>query len=320
MNAAPCDLCHESDFSVVAQLDRHRKPMKTVICRTCGLVQHQQIPSEVELQQFYSTIYREQYNGERVPGNRRIMRAWNNGERICQQIAPLLPPGGRILEVGAGIGCTVKVFELAGFRAQGIDPGGEFLSFSHDKLHANVANCGLHDFPAGRTFDAVLLVHVIEHLRAPTTALQKIASLLKPGGMLYVECPNLAAPFARHSQLFHSAHIYNFVPATLQMLGEATGFRLRRRFGDERDPNLQMLLEYTGECRLHVDRENYARTLQELRRARALRYFLRLRYLIDRFRKLAGYGTEFLQAQAFVRKLISDSECRQLAAAKSKAA
>ena len=304
MSASPCDLCGQDDLEIIGRRDRHGKPLETAVCRTCGLVRHTAIPSEEELNQFYSTTYREDYNGEKVPGARRIMRAWNNGRRICEQVAPLLEPNCRVLEVGAGIGCTVKVFEQHGFRAAGIDPGGEFLKFSRDRLNAAVEITDLYQLPADQSYEAVLLVHVIEHLRSPKKALEHIAGLLKPGGMFYVECPNLQAPFARRKRLFHSAHIHNFVPSTLQMLAESCGFKLRKRFGDDQDPNLQMLFQHSGNCELKIDADNYRRTVSDLGRSDFLPYHARVRYVTDRVRKLASYADEHLRAKRFVSELI----------------
>jgi 2-polyprenyl-3-methyl-5-hydroxy-6-metoxy-1,4-benzoquinol methylase len=317
MTSAPCDLCEGTSFREIADTDRHGQPLATVACEKCGLVRHAKLPTEAELTAFYSKDYRKAYNGESTPGARRIMRAWNNGERICDQIGSQLKPGGRLLEVGAGIGCTVKVFEKAGFQAEGIDPGGEFLQFSMKNLNAKVRVQTLDDLQGQNTFDTILLVHVIEHLRSPLAALRKIGSLLKPGGMFYVECPNLQAPFARRSQLFHFAHIHNFVPSTLQMMAEASGFELVQRFGDERDPNLQMLFRHTGNCRLQIDSRNFQRTIDQLRRADFVPYFSRPRYVLDRIRKVAGYAREHLQAKAFVDGLIE--ECRKETSARSSA-
>ena len=117
MELAACDLCSGSKFEIIANKDRHGESLETAMCASCGLVRHAHVPSEEELHEFYSTTYREDYNGERSPGPRRIMRAWNNGERICKQITPFLKGESRVLEVGAGIGCTVKVFDRAGFDA-----------------------------------------------------------------------------------------------------------------------------------------------------------------------------------------------------------
>lgn len=313
MKLENCDLCQHDEFNIVSETDRHGQPLQTVICSQCGLVRHATVPAEDELHQFYSSNYREAYNGERTPGTRRIMRAWNNGERICRQVAPLLEPQSRLLEVGAGIGCTVKVFEKNGFQSEGIDPGGEFLAFSRDKLHTNVQVRDLHSLQPDHSYDTVLLIHVIEHLRSPRQSLEHIAGLLKPGGMFYVECPNLQAPFARRSKLFHTAHIHNFVPATLRMLAESCGFRLRQRFGDDQDPNLQMLFQHSGVPQLQIDASNVERTVRDLNRANPWPYLMRLRYVTDRLRKVGSYGAECIRGEEFVAGLLQDSSADDVA-------
>lgn len=303
-----CDLCGHGDFENIATRGRDGDPLATHICTKCGLVAHASIPSEQELQEYYSETYRLDYNGESRPSTRRVMRAWVNGERIRRQVGPLLPAGCRVIEIGAGIGCTVKVFERAGFQSEGIDPGGEFLNFSHSSLNANVRVGNLYDLPDCHSYDAVLLVHVIEHFRSPRKAIAKIAGLLKPGGMLYVECPNFQAPFARRDQLFHVAHIHNFVPASLSMLAESCGLKLYQRFGDDRDTNLQMLFQRSDDCRLQVDAQNYEGTLADLRRSDFLPYHFRWRYLTERIQKLCGYAREHLVSKRFVARLMAECQ------------
>ncbi len=306
--SVPCDLCGHGDFESIGEQSRDGDPLATRICTKCGLVSHANVPSEMELQEYYSETYRLDYNREARPSPRRVMRAWVNGERIQRQVGPLLPAGSRIIEIGAGIGCTVKVFEQAGFQSEGIDPGGEFLKFSRSNLNANVRVCDLYELPDCHSYDAVLLVHVIEHFRSPRTAFAKIAGLLKPGGMLYVECPNLQAPFARRDRLFHVAHIHNLVPASLSMLAESCGLKLHKRFGDEQDPNLQMLFQHSGDYRLQIDEENYKRTVADLHRSDFLPYHLRWRYLTERIQKLYCYAVEHLVSKRFVGRLIAECQ------------
>ena len=86
------------------------------------------------------------------------------------------------------------------------------------------------------------LVHVIEHFNSPVSALRAIHALVRPGGRLYVECPNLAAPFAACNRLFHFAHVYNFTPWTLLAVARKCGFELEHRFTDNEAPNVEMLL------------------------------------------------------------------------------
>ena len=81
-----------------------------------------------------------------------------------RQLLPYVPAGSRIFEIGAGIGCTVKSFELAGFDSSGIEPGRGFEQFGRDVLRARLECKQLEDLPPTPSHDFILLVHVIEHL------------------------------------------------------------------------------------------------------------------------------------------------------------
>ena len=290
----PCDLCGSLDRELLATLDRHGKPLNTGICRQCGMVAHWQRPTEDELQDFYASEYRQSYHGEITPSPRRVRRAWVNGQRIYQRLKSFVGPKDSVFEVGAGIGCNVKAFELNGHRAAGIDPGEGFQQFSHEQLRADVQNRNLFDLPASSQHDVVLLIHVIEHFRSPRRALEHIRKMLPSNGLLYVECPNLAAPFATWSRMFHFAHITNFTHSSLKMLAESCGFRVVECFNDVSNPNLQVLLEKSKSTRLDIDTENYSRTLAAITRYNVLTYSLRPSYLLNRVVKLASYATEYL--------------------------
>lgn len=302
--ATPCDLCGGSQFEQVGSLDRHGQELLTGVCTRCGLVAHRNIPSDMELAEFYAAHYRQDYHGETTPSARRVVRAWRNGQRIYSQLAGYIQPGDSVFEVGAGIGCTLQVFQQQGCQAAGIEPGEGFWKFSREQLRANVAKCDLMDVPPEPAHDLILLVHVIEHLNSPTRALSRIRSLLKPGGRLYVECPNLAAPFAQRRRMFHFAHIHNFTPRTLTMMAEKCGFSVEACFGGEDDPNLQMLLRWKATPRLQIDPSSCASTLASLTRHNWLTYHLRAGYLWPRLKKVLHYADEHLFAQRYLRGIL----------------
>lgn len=307
-NNKQCDLCDGTDFEKVSDSDRHGRPLGTVICRTCGLVAHEDIPSEEVLAKFYATDYRREYHGELTPSARRVMRAWNNGQRIYNQVAPFLQQDDRIFEVGAGIGCTVKSFADHGYDAAGCEPGNGFQSYAADNLHVRISGDGLFDLPTDGDHNLVLLVHVIEHFRSPRAALQQIRKMLPTGGRFYVECPNLTAPLAPFAKMFHFAHIHNFTPATLQMLAARCGFRLVERFSSDDDPNLQALFEAVDEATWELDRSSYERTMAEIHRHNILTYHARPGYLASRARKVAGYVNEHVSAIRFVDALTRQTD------------
>ncbi len=300
-----CDLCDGDRFEILGRQDRAGQELLTDVCVACGLVSHRCIPSDEELAEFYAVDYRRQYHGELTPSARRVMRAWKNGRRIHRQLAPWLKPGANVLEVGAGIGCTVKVFQEQGCLAQGIEPNHGFQRFAEHRLHAAVRDAYLFDLPPAPRHDMVLLVHVIEHLRSPRAALEHLHRLLQPQGLLYVECPNLGAPFARRRKLFHFAHIHNFTPDTLAAMGRRCGFEVERWISLPTDPDLQVLLRRADAGRLEIDAHGYRRTREAVDRYNVLTYHLRPRYLSKRLRKLASYLQEHLFAERRMRELLA---------------
>ena len=191
-----CILCDGHDVELLATRDRRGNPLDTVVCVDCGLISHQDVPTDDEVSEYYSNTYRRDYHGEETPSPKRVVNAWNRGQRLLSDLSPHLEPGDRVFEVGAGIGCSVKVFELAGYDASGIEPGSDFNRYSRDVLRSPVRQGVLEDVPRQADCDLVLLVHVIEHFNDPRRALEQIHGLLKPSGRLYVECPNVGAPHA----------------------------------------------------------------------------------------------------------------------------
>lgn len=300
----PCDLCGSLNRDLLATLDRDGQSLSTGICRRCGLVSHSQRPTEEELQAYYAGEYRQSYHGESVPSPRRVLRAWVNGQRIFRRLKSFIKPTHSIFEVGAGIGCTVKAFELNGHLASGIDPGEDFQRFSHDQLRANVHHRNLFDLPPHPQHDMMLLVHVIEHFRSPRRALEHIHKLLQPRGMLYVECPNLAAPFATRPRLFHFAHVTNFTPSSLTMLAESSGFRVVQWFSKPDSPNLEVLLEKSDFLQLNIDEKNFSRTLAAIERYNFVTYHLRPSYLLRRVAQLGSYVAEHLFSPLWLRGFV----------------
>lgn len=309
--AKHCDLCRGTSFETIATRDRRGDDLETVICSTCGLVCHAHVPTDAELAAFYAHEYRQSYHGESTPSARRVVRAWRNGERLVKRLGPLVSPQDNILEIGAGIGCTVKQFELAGFSARGTEPHDGFQQYSREQLHASVAHASIDDVPLDRSHRLVLLVHVIEHFGSPRAALERIHGMLQKDGLLYVECPNVGAPFAPKDRLFHQAHTFNFTASSLIMLARACGFEPVEEFTVGRDANLEILFRKTATRHLSIDPENRERTLNAIQNATAIRYHSRLSYLSGRIRQVARYLHEHATAERDVRGILAACKATQ---------
>ncbi len=293
----PCDLCGSEYFEIVSRRDRRREHLTTVVCVRCGLISHLQVPSDAQLSRYYAEQYRHDYHGETAPSAYRVVRAWDNGRRIFAQLEPHLRLGDEVFEIGAGIGCTVKNFSLAGYNASGIEPGRGFQKFSEKRLHTKIQRRGLAEMPTTPICDFALLIHVIEHFNQPTQALLHIHHLLRPGGRFYVECPNVAAPHAAPKKLFHYAHIYNFTHQTLTLLAQKCGFAVVERLSDERDPEVRILFAKSESQKRDIDPNSYRNTLDGLARYNALTYHLRWRYVAHRMHRFYKMYTGYLTAK-----------------------
>ena len=213
-----------------------------------------------------------------------------------------------MLEVGAGIGCTVKAFEQQGHDATGIEPNDGFQSYSRERLRAAVAKAYLADLPPEPVNDLVLLVHVIEHFRSPLQALEQLHGLIRSGGLLYLECPNLGA-VATREKTFHFAHIHNFTPWTLEMIARRAGFEVEQWFSRPDEPILQLLVRRVEQPNLRVPADSYRQTIAAYKRYGFWSYHLRPRYLAARLIEVVDKAWEWIAAPMYVRRMLA--RCRR---------
>lgn len=144
-----------------------------------------------------------------------------------------LAPGSRVLELGAGDGRFVSRLTQAGFDARGVEPS-EGAAAAARARGAPVERVTVEELDlAAASLDAVVVWHVLEHLRDPAGTLAGIARWLRPGGRVVVACPNLASLQARigGDRWFHQdvpRHLTHFTAIGLRLLLERSGFRLER--------------------------------------------------------------------------------------------
>ena len=104
---------------------------------------------------------------------------------------PLAPPMGRLLDVGCGDTGFLDNARAAGWEAVGIDPDPEVVINAHQRgFMVNQGNLNTLN-EKSNYFDVITMSHVIEHVHEPRTTLQQVYRLLKPGGMVWIETPNI---------------------------------------------------------------------------------------------------------------------------------
>jgi 2-polyprenyl-3-methyl-5-hydroxy-6-metoxy-1,4-benzoquinol methylase len=102
----------------------------------------------------------------------------------------MLRPQGRVLDFGCSWGYGTAQLEAAGYDTVGFEISGPRAKFARTSMGLTIISTDAELDKLGGSFDAVFASHVLEHVPAPSAVFERIASLLKPGGLLLAFVPN----------------------------------------------------------------------------------------------------------------------------------
>ena len=216
----------ESANEVISKRDRYGNPLRTVLCTETGLVRNDPVPDDEELAQFYSEEYRTAYKGVKRPRRRQILRNFRRVAKHIRRFQDVLEPVRRVLDVGSGSGEFVFLMQALGKEAVGAEPNRGYSAYCREELGLDVRTAHLDPglFEAG-SFHLIRFNHVLEHLNDPVKYLAMARAWLAPGGVLYVEVPNIEEEcrIKTRGNIFHYGHIWNFNPWTLRAVAGLAG-------------------------------------------------------------------------------------------------
>ncbi|HEX2137905.1 MAG TPA: class I SAM-dependent methyltransferase [Microvirga sp.] len=196
-------------------------------CGCCGFIYLAPDFDDTSVARFYECEYRRLFTTEaRRPDDMtffRQQRMQEIGDERARTLAPLIPPGGRVFELGSGYGGFLQALHR-------LRPDVSLFASEPDvknrlALLDGVPVTFLDDLSSGPVgeFDLVVLFHVLEHLKNPCEVLSDIRRRLAPSGRLIIEVPDVLAPWSGWQDI-HPAHLSYFSAATLDRLLRMAGF------------------------------------------------------------------------------------------------
>jgi 2-polyprenyl-3-methyl-5-hydroxy-6-metoxy-1,4-benzoquinol methylase len=235
---SPCDVCDGTRFREIYSahpvLDG---PL--VECETCGLVQvnpprgryhiadtaGRDARADAYARQATTVEATLQYQADVEHAERRVRdRFWSERLERIERVVPK----GRLLEIGSD-GQFLRLAAASGWSVTGVQPDVTTCASAAERygLELVATTLGEARFPNG-SFDVVAMFHVIEHVPSPRALCAEVFRVLRPGGALFAETPNIDTLWfrllgRRWRQLIPD-HYWFFSPAPLRRLLTRVGF------------------------------------------------------------------------------------------------
>jgi 2-polyprenyl-3-methyl-5-hydroxy-6-metoxy-1,4-benzoquinol methylase len=232
------------------------------------------VSSKERLQSYYDT----KYNAEASAFLDQVLEhpsCPSNRFEACLKFFLSRFRNGDILELGAGSGLvarsliahglkfnTYTLSELSSMRLKGLSQ-----NFNDSRMRVISLDAESVSEEEFARYDAVIMLALIEHLIDPLGSMQRIRKLLKPGGFVFIDTPNIAK-FTRRAKLLlgrfpstasrneglityeghlvdlhDEGHLHYFTFRSLsQMLIERCGFSRVEKFGYFVGPNGQRIV------------------------------------------------------------------------------
>lgn len=224
-------------------------PGPVVRCKGCGFVYVNPIQTTKTLIQEgpelgdYPDYLLESSNLEHIEGSweqpiiegylRELAAKEANARDALAHITSLAKNPGTLLDFGCFCGVFLNVASQAGWECYGIEPLVMPAIYARGHFGLRVVTDILRDetYPP-EFFDVVTSFQVFEHLIDPEPELDKIRRILRPGGLLVLEVPNIDTIMikllrSRHRH-FVQDHVSFFSEKTLSLLLGRMGFQVRK--------------------------------------------------------------------------------------------
>jgi len=193
------------------------QPIRLRACRACGAAWQDPPPPAADVTAAYRDLRDELYLAEEATRRRSLRRALALLERRSGTRR------GRLLDVGCSAGLFAELARASGWDVLGIEPSQWLAARARERLGGNVL-CARFEEAAldPGSFDVVCLWDVLEHVLDPQAFLAKAAAVLRPGGLLALNVPNIqswiARALGRRWPLLLPEHLFFFSPASLRLL------------------------------------------------------------------------------------------------------
>ena len=152
---------------------------------------------------YLTSLYQGVFTKEAIAAHLENHIGFAFAEYTTQVISPRLPDGARVLDIGSGFGSCVLAARNAGLNAFGVEIAEFEVDFARSRLRQVRPQDDAEEvYLQGdarslslppESVDAVTFWNVIEHIENWDSVLDAAVRYLKPGGLIFIICPNYMA-------------------------------------------------------------------------------------------------------------------------------
>jgi SAM-dependent methyltransferase len=204
-------------------------------CRACGFAQPERIPA---LPQYFERMYDQRWSPEWVAQEFESTYKDVIFKRILAALDERVQGSPRaLLDIGSHAGRFLHLAAQAGWQAEGTEINPRTAAYAAERTGATVHRVRAEDVDGlGRTFQAVTLTDVLEHIPEPLAMLATARRVLADGGWLSIKVPCGPVQVLKETwraRLQHGyratiadnlVHVSHFSPRSLRLALERTGF------------------------------------------------------------------------------------------------
>lgn len=217
--------------------------LEIAVCNNCG-----HIFNKAYDEALVSSIYEEGYSSG-LPNTPEIRSHY---KKIIENVIGSERVNNKnIIEIGASDFTFAKMLAKSAAKVKSFEPSNLFFDIEL-KDYPNIERIpeyfSLSQLKDEKGFDLVVIRHVLEHVISPISIIKDIVTVLKIGGYLYLECPNVLDILSkkRYYDFFYE-HVHYYNPDILESLLKMAGFE-KIYFASLRDnQHFGILLKKTSE-------------------------------------------------------------------------
>lgn len=215
-------------------------------CLNCGLEQLYPLPSVKEDAEYYDTNSHDKSVTPLFDVDAICQKfKYQNMTRIKYLEEFGIKKDWKMLDYASGYGFFIELMRDRGYVFDGVEISKERLSVCKERLgehFKNIKSINLlsEDVPEDikNKYDLITMFHLLEHISKPYEFLRKVSQLLKKGGLLVIEVPNVANLMMEASKEFNDFfyirdHVAYYTPELLSKTVEKVGFKVKKIQGNQ---------------------------------------------------------------------------------------